>query len=129
MSNGINITVKLDKASVFNKTQAITHNVGVMIDISSKAVEIIEPYVPYDTGELKDDVDYVYSLTEGSQIVYNADHASRCYYGDDINFHKDKHPLATAHWDKVAMQTQRDRLVREAEKILKERAKQVSHNG
>jgi len=130
MSNGY-FTVKgeLNEGSVFNKLNEITHNVGVMIDISQKIVEAIDPYVPCDTGRLSEDVDFVHSYTEGTLIKYNAPYASKCYYGDDIAFHKDKHPLATAHWDKVAMQTQQERVNREAEAILKARAKEVSQNG
>ena len=125
---GFIVNAEMNQGAVFDKINAVTHNVGTMIDISRKVVEVIDPYVPYDTGNLSNSATFVHTL-EGTSIVYEAPYASKVYHGVDIAFHKDKHPLATAYWDKVAMQNERTRLAREAEAILKEKARQVKSNG
>lgn len=73
--------------------------------MASEARRLMNPYVPMDTGTLADTVD-VY--TEGGKGVvhYRAPYAQRQYNGDGNNFSKEKHPKATAQWDK-AMQSER----------------------
>lgn len=128
MSKGVfSVHSQLNEGSIYDKVQEITHNTGVQIDIAQQFINIVNPYVPCDTGNLSREVYITRSYSDGMSIVYEAPYASKCYYGDDINFRKDKHPLATAHWDKVAMQTERERFVREAEQIVKARAKEVNN--
>ena len=57
----------------------------------------IEPYIPYNTGRLCNDV-----TIKPYQIVYNAPYADEVYNDLKRNFRKDKHPLATAKWSEVA---------------------------
>ncbi|GHU57302.1 hypothetical protein AGMMS49975_22610 [Clostridia bacterium] len=74
--------------------------------MANEVRRLCDPYVPYDTGNLADNVDV---LLEGDTGVvhYKAPYARKCYEGDDINFHTEKHALATAHWDKAMFQTRK----------------------
>ena len=54
------------------------------------------PYVPMDTGMLDQTVDIT-----PEYVHYKVPYAHRIYEGDGLNFSTDKHPLATAHWDKA----------------------------
>lgn len=57
----------------------------------------VEPYIPYRTGRLCNDVSI-----EPWSIVYKAPYANEVYNNTKMNFNKEKHPLATAHWNEVA---------------------------
>ena len=74
------------------------------------------PYVPMDTGTLAESVEIT-----SEYVRHIVPYAAKIYYGDYMNFHKDRHPLATAHWDEVAMQTQREKLVRAIGNYMKRR--------
>ena len=62
--------------------------------------KLIEPYVPYNTGRLCNDV-----TVRPFEIQYNAPYADSVYNDLKRNFRKDKHPLATAQWSEVAAPT------------------------
>ena len=61
---------------------------------------LVEPYVPYNTGRLCNDV-----TIRPFAFEYNAPYANKVYNDLHRNFRKDKHPLATANWVEVAMPT------------------------
>lgn len=70
------------------------------------------PYVPMDTGMLFRQV----NITPG-QIEHNVPYAQRIYNGN-FNFSKDKHPLATRMWDKVAEPTEKPKLIRAMQRYV-----------
>lgn len=53
------------------------------------------PYVPMNTGYLDQTVEITPEC-----VHYKAPYANRVHKGDGMNFSKDKHPLATAHWER-----------------------------
>ena len=57
----------------------------------------VEPYIPYNTGRLCNDV-----TIRPYSITYNAPYANKVYNDLKMNFRKDKHPLATVRWNEVA---------------------------
>ena len=123
-NSGIHIDVKVDARRFSDQIYSFA-TMGTNWEIGKKFKQIVDPYVPYDTGNLSKDV--TVSTGEGNiEVIYNAPYAKKVYYGDDIAFHKDKHPLATAYWDKVAMQTEREHFAREVEQIIK---KAIKENG
>ncbi len=75
---------------------------------------LISPYTPFQTGNLMEDVTVT---AEG--IKYNSPYAHRMYTGDGFNFCTDKHPLASAHWDKVAKPSQLPCLARTLNNYIK----------
>ena len=64
-------------------------------------------FVPMDTGMLAQNV----RITPG-MIEHVEPYANLIYNGTYMNFRKDKHPLAAAHWDDVAKPTQMPKLIR-----------------
>jgi hypothetical protein len=71
--------------------------------------KLYDPFVPMDTGLLAHDaIDY---LVEGDAgiIHHKAPYASRIYYGEGYRFSKEKHPLASAQWDKAAIAAGKDK--------------------
>lgn len=66
---------------------------------------LYEPYVPMDTGVLKDTV-----TIRPKEIEHTAPYAHYQYNGTNFNFRKDKHPKASAKWDQAAAASQLDKL-------------------
>jgi hypothetical protein len=86
-------------ASVIKTQLGLTPNSDVHRFFTQTCAIHMDKYVPYDTGVLS-----MYDL-EVDRIVYNPVYAEYQYYGlskrgKPLNYHKDKHPLATSYWDK-----------------------------
>ena len=66
------------------------------------------------TGQHREMLDQVLKLFEitPDYVRYIVPYAARMYYGVGFHFSTEKHALATAMWDKAAMETQRDKLTR-----------------
>jgi hypothetical protein len=97
---------------------------GLNWDIGQTFAKIVDPWVPYDTGKLSQDISYYTSATSGGvEVVYESEYAQKQYYGEEFHHKTEVHPLATAKWDQVAMQTKRDEFAKEVERIIKERYK------
>ena len=122
MADGIKTEVTINELALQNKLEALIKDESVMTEVHEKFAETIFPYVPYDTGRLSEqDV-----RVDATGVTYYAPYAAKNYYGDDINHKKEKHPLATSHWDEVAMQTKKEEFAKEVEDILKRKAKELN---
>ena len=93
--------VTIEFEGVRAKIKKIAHNDKVGYFMASEAERLMSPYVPMDTGML-----YQNTVIEPWKVTYTQNYASRVYKGDRLNFSKEKHPLATSHWD-VAMKASR----------------------
>ena len=72
------------------------------------------PYVPMDTGMLDQTVDIT-----PKYVHYKVPYANRVHVGENMNFSKDKHPLATSHWEKAAMTAKGQQLADEITAYIK----------
>lgn len=75
------------------------------------------PYVPMRTGTLMESVEIT-----PQYLRYAVPYALRCYTGVNMHFRTDRHALATAQWDQVAMATQKDKLTRAVAAFMKKQA-------
>ena len=99
----IKTNVNINLNSIESKLSQTLNDPNTMTEVHQEFANVINPWIPKNTGRLADgDV-----RVDATGVTYYAPYASKCYYGDDIPFRTDKHPLATAHWDKVAMHTER----------------------
>ena len=114
MSKFITTDVKVDLSGITQRIDNVVNDSATMTEVHQTFADIINPWIPYDTGRLADKD--VRITAEG--VTYYAPWAEKNYYGDDIQHRTDKHPLATAYWDKVAMQTEREKLALEVKEIL-----------
>ena len=113
MSDIIKTEVSIDMTSITNKIEELLNDDAVMTEVHTEFANIIDPWVPYDTGNLSKDI-----TIDASGVVYNADYAAKQYYGTEFNHKTEVHPLATAHWDQVAMQTEKEVLAAKVREIL-----------
>lgn len=71
------------------------------------------PYVPMDTGRLARDVRIAPGVIE-----HLAPYARRVYRGRNMSFRRDRHPLASAAWDRAAEPAQKPKLIRELQAFV-----------
>lgn len=88
--------VKVDLSNVPRKIKSICSNPKVGLFLASTCERYMNPYVPMDTGTLSQD-----TTVEQFRVTYNQPYAHRMFEGTNLNFNKEKHPLATAHWEKA----------------------------
>ena len=73
------------------------------------------PFVPMETGlAAHDSVRYETDITNSAGIIVHQAHYSIFIYGGktwgtEMQFSREKHPLASAHWDKAAKAAGRNR--------------------
>lgn len=72
------------------------------------------PYVPMDTGML----DQTVEITE-DYVHYKVPYAHYQWNGNGFNFSRDKHPLATSHWEKAMAVAKGAQLARDIEGYIK----------
>ena len=113
----IETTVKVNLQGVQSRLENAINSPDTMTEIHQDFAKTINPWIPKDTGRLADKD--VRITAEG--VTYYAPWAEKNYYGDDIHHRTDKHPLATAHWDKVAMQTEREAFAQRVKEIIMRR--------
>lgn len=113
MANSLNVTITLDSSQYVNYLQQIVDSADFKTEVNERYAEEVYAWIPYDTGHLAND-----TIIDETGVLYEVDYARKNYYGDDIRHKTDKHPLATAHWDDVAMQTQLEPFKEEIKEIL-----------
>lgn len=113
----ITAEVNFDTASVQEKIDSLIDD-DVLTQINQLFAETIDPWTPFLTGALHSDI------TVGPDgVTYNVPYAADKYYG--IVYHKEVHPLATDHWDQVAMETEMEAFEEKVKDILIARAMQL----
>lgn len=99
--------IKIQKKSAYEIADELGLHTGgnVLKWFTEQCAIYMDDFVPMDEGNLRK-----YTI-EGSDIIYDQEYANYQYEGisksgNPLNYSKDKHPLATHHWDQ-AMQTAR----------------------
>lgn len=72
---------------------------------------LITPFTPMRTGILFESVIITPGVIEYTEPYAHHVYDRKTKNDKKINFRKDKHPLASAEWDKAAMPTQKDELI------------------
>lgn len=115
----VKVEIILNEQALYTQIMSVVNESDTMTEIHQRFAEIIDPWVPYDTGQLSTNL-----TIDETGVTYNAYdeedgyYAAKNYYGIDIRHKTEHHPLATAYWDRVAMQTERDRLTNEVLEII-----------
>lgn len=117
MSNIVTTTVSVDVSEITKEIQNIINSDETMTEVHEAFASILDPYVPYDTGNMSQDEISI----DADGVTYYAEYAAKQYYGVEFKHTKDTHPLATAYWDKVAMQTQQEAFAQEVADIIARR--------
>lgn len=89
------ITIK--EVTLANQQKTVQRIFGddVKVYANTRLHAYCSPYVPMNTGYL----DQTVNITKDC-VHYKAPYAHKNWDGDGLDFSKDKHPLATAHWER-----------------------------
>lgn len=113
----IKVDVTWDMPKVEKKITSLIDD-GLMTEIHQLYAETVDPWTPFLTGALHKN----FTVSPDS-VVYTVPYARKKYYGEVYT--KTHHPLATSHWDTIAMQTELPTFVEKVKELLKERARQL----
>lgn len=111
----------------WNKPQKkIINDLGVNqklnLFMAQECMRLMNPFVPMDTGALSQTVE-TKATNERGIVHYIVPYAHRQYNGTSFNFSKEKHALATHHWDKAMLTAKGSQLVRTIDKYREGLAK------
>ena len=111
----------------WNKSESkIINDVGINqkfnLFMAQECMRLMNPFVPMDTGVLSQTVETKADSKRGI-VHYTVPYAHRQYNGTSFNFSKEKHPLATHHWDKAMLTAKKTQLIKTLEKYREGLAK------
>ena len=103
------IVVKMDTETILREVEGCLDNKAKLF-FYNEFYRAMEPYVPADTLAMYDTADI-----SADGILFVQPYSSAPYYGktkdgNQMHFKKDKHPLATDHWDQAAWSAKKDSL-------------------
>ena len=107
----------------WNKTQSQLIKglgIGKQLDLftAETSARYMDPFVPMRDGFLSQTYETGVDDT-GGFVKYTQPYAYYQYNGEDFNFNKEQHPLATHHWDEAMMVSYGDKLAREVDRARK----------
>lgn len=109
------VKVEINKEYTVARFQARYRQAQKYLD--NEVLKDSDPYVPMDTGNLRNSG--IRGTTLGSgEVIYNAPYARHCYYGTHIHFSPAKHPLATAMWFEKAKAVNKQKWIDGVEKVI-----------
>lgn len=96
--NGVKIQWRNGKPpKIWNKQTALF--------AAEEARKLMEPFIPYATGKLANDVTVTADDTS-AQIRYNSPYAAEVYNNErEADFNTENHPLASAMWDRAMVKS------------------------
>lgn len=117
MGNNINVTISVDNEMIGGMLSALLDD-GVRTQLQEEFAKIIDPWTPFLSGALHSDI-----TIDSTGVTYNVPYAADKYYG--TVYHKEVHPLATSHWDEVALQSEMESLTERIKAVLAQKAKEL----
>lgn len=107
--------VKVDLSNAPRKIKSTVNNVKVGLFVASTCEKYMNTYVPMDTGMLSQN-----TTIQPFRVIYNTEpYATYIYHGAGLNFNKEKHPLATAYWDKAMLSARKNDISRQVSDYLR----------
>lgn len=119
---GTQVRVKVDvnMDSVVGKLENLLQDDALMLSINNALARYCHPYVPYLHGPLSETVEVTPEC-----VRYTQPYARRQYYGDNFNFTKDYHPLATSRWDEAMMRDRGEEFCAEVSALIARRSREI----
>jgi hypothetical protein len=121
MSKYIDVTadVGINIPAIQKKVESLVDDT-VMLEVHNLLAKTIDPWVPFLEGPLSQTLEIT-----PQYVRYLQPYAHYQYMGINFNHTTTYHPLASAQWDKVAMQSQLNSFEEQVKQILIRRAKEL----
>lgn len=120
MSNVITTVVEINEAAIEQKLKQLTQDDQAMLEIHNLFAKMCDPYVPFLEGPLSQTIEVT-----PEYVKYTQPYAHYQYTGDNFNFTRDYHPLASAYWDKAMMLDHEEEFEELVKQILVRRANEL----
>jgi hypothetical protein len=116
----VSFKAKADTNALYNKLNNVLQDKALLTEVNQAFAERIDPYVPYITGRLsKSGLNNV----DENGVHYTVSYASDVY-NSEFPHNQQHHPLASSHWDEVAMLTEREGFVEDVKEIISKHLKE-----
>lgn len=92
----VDAKVKADLSGVSSKVARLSKDQGLGSFLASEAARGMDKFVPMRTGSLANS-----AQAKPFKVTYSMPYAQRVYHGSGLRFTTDKHPNATAYWDRA----------------------------
>ena len=92
--------MKMKPISTIKAQLGINPNGRVQRFFTDACFNHMEKYIPMDTGALAGTFDKGINYITYEQPYAHYQYIGESVSGKPLNYHKDKHPLATSYWDK-----------------------------
>lgn len=122
MSTFVTYEIDIDEAGIENKLMSLFYDPDAMLEIHNEFAKTIDPWTPFLTGAMSSSG---LANVAADGVTYNVPYARYQYYGVNFNHTTTYHPLASAQWDKVAMETQLEPFIQKVKDILIRRYNQL----
>lgn len=113
MATQISVTAEVNTLLLEDKLENLLQDESLMLSVHNALARYCHPYVPYLHGPLSETIEV---SAEG--VTYTQPYARYQYYGDNFNFTKDYHPLATSRWDEAMMRDHGEEFCDEVQELL-----------
>lgn len=92
----VDAKVKANTSGISSKISKISKDQGLGMFLAETAAKGMDKFVPYRTGALASS-----ATASPFKVSYAAPYAVYVYNGRSVKLTRDKHPLATPHWDRA----------------------------
>ena len=116
----VRVKVDVDLAPLVGRLDTLLKDDTLMLSINNALARYCHPYVPYLHGPLSETVEVTPEC-----VRYTQPYARRQYYGDNFNFTKDNHPLATSRWDEAMMRDRGEEFCDEVSALIARRSREI----
>ena len=125
-SSIIDFTVNVDITGIEKNFVNLTKDKATMLEVHNKFAQMCDPYVPMLNGPLHESA---FAQVSEKCVKYggtaDVPYAAYQYYGVGFNHTIEKHPKATAMWDKAMMREQGEVFEAKVRDILVRRYKEL----
>lgn len=109
--------VTLEDWKVPEKLRKISSDRGLGLYGASQMAKGMDPYVPYEHGDLSGDY-----VTSPFEVTYTQPYARYQFYGAGFNHNREQHPLATGRWSDAYQSAHAGELARDLTAYLRRMA-------
>lgn len=118
--SSVSVRVEVNMEGIVGKLEDLLHDETLRLSINDALARYCDPYVPKLHGPLSETVEVTPEC-----VRYIQPYARRQYYGDNFDFTKDYHPLATSRWDEAMMRDRGDQFCDEVSALIARRSKEL----
>lgn len=109
---GVSVKLHLENKDKIASRFCKNDNIGLFT--AETCARYMDKFIPMDSGMLAQNY-----TTKPYEVSYNSVYAHKIFFGEGFNFSKEKHPLATARWDRACSSANINAIAKEVSEYIK----------